>query len=67
MDHFPDKYPESEINFHRLFHIELIHEIVQPLLSLKANPEGGTSYMQGGKDLPLQKEGFQGKPLKIPT
>lgn len=40
-------YISCEINSHRLFCIKLIHELVQPLLSLKASPEGNISYSKG--------------------
>ena len=39
---FRTNFPESEIHSHRLFRIELVHELVQPLLSLRASTEGST-------------------------
>ena len=36
---FRSNLPESEISSHRLFWIHLVHELVQPLLMLKASPD----------------------------
>lgn len=44
---FRTNWPTSEINSHRLFRLELINKLVQPLLSKIASPDGGISYSKG--------------------
>ena len=39
--------PSTESTSHRLFRLELAHELVQPLLLLKATPECPLSYSKG--------------------
>ncbi len=46
---FRANFPESEINSHRLFRIELIHQMVQPLLTLRADPECPLRLSGSGK------------------
>jgi len=36
---FKTNFPENDMNSHRLFRIELVHELVQPLLNLKSNTD----------------------------
>ena len=57
---FRTNFPESEINSHRLFRLELAHELVQPLLSLKASTESPLSYSKGRRPSSLEKR-LQGK------
>lgn len=52
---FRSNFPDSEINTHRLFRLELIHELVQPLLTRLASPEGGLSYSKGRKPTACDK------------
>jgi hypothetical protein len=44
---FRTNWPASEIDSHRVFRLELVHELVQPLLSKIASPDGGVSYSKG--------------------
>ena len=46
---FKANFPNSVIDSHRAFRIELIHQLVQPLLSLKASPENPLSYSSKGR------------------
>ena len=55
---FRTNFPESEMNSHRLFRLELVelaHELVQPLLSLKASTESPLSYSKGRRPPSLEK------------
>ena len=57
---FRSNFPESEINSHRLFRLELAHELVQPLLSLKASTESPLLYSKGRRPSFLERR-LQGK------
>ena len=47
---------QSPISSHREFHMELVHQLVQPLLSLKASCENPISYaIRGRKPVPAEK------------
>ena len=53
---FHSNYPEDEIKSHRQFRIQLVHELVQPLLSLKASPECPINlYAKGQRPVSAEK------------
>lgn len=52
---FWSSFPKNDINSHPLFHLELVNELVQPLLSLRANPEGNVSYSKGRRPAASEK------------
>ena len=54
---FHANFPNSTIDCHRAFRIELVHQLAQPLLSIKASPENPLSYSTKGVNQLLQKSG----------
>ena len=53
---FRSNFPESEISSHRLFRIHLVHELVQPLLMLKASPDCPVHLSSGKGRRPASSE-----------
>lgn len=53
---FWNNLPESKIQSHRLFCTELIHELVQPLLSLRADPDCPTHLLYAQGHRPTESE-----------
>ena len=58
---FKANFPNSAIDSHRAFRIELIHQLVQPLLSLKASPENPLSYSSKGRKPTTTEKRLTGK------
>ena len=46
---FHSNFPDSPIDSHRAFRIELVHQLVQPLLSLKAEPSNPLQHSAKGR------------------
>ena len=50
-------FPDSLIDSHQTFHIELVHQLVQPLLSVKAGPNNTLQYSaKGHKPVSTEKK-----------
>ena len=54
-------FSDGEITSHRMFRIELAHDLVQPLLTLKANPECPVSYLTKGQRPSASEKRLLGK------